>query len=47
MEKKWWHEKDYIGIIPEKVISQDMSLTNTVEMILKDILHYNRNLSSR
>ena len=45
--EKWWHEKDYIGIIPEKVISQDMSLTNTVEMILKDILHYNRNLSSR
>lgn len=35
--QKWWNEKDFIEIIPEKIILQDMSLTDTVEMILKDI----------
>ena len=35
--QKWWNEKDFIEIIPEKVISQDISLSNTVEMIIRDI----------
>lgn len=35
--EKWWHEKDYIEIIPEKIIPQDISLINTVEMIIRDI----------
>jgi hypothetical protein len=34
---KWWNEKDFIEIISEKIISQDISLTNTVEMIIRDI----------
>ena len=34
---KWWNEKDFIEIIPEKIITQDISLTNTVEMIIRDI----------
>ena len=28
---------EVLEIIPEKIISQDMSLSNTVEMIIKDI----------
>lgn len=37
--QKWWNEKDFIEIIPEKIISQDISLSNTVEMVLKDIFN--------
>lgn len=37
--EKWWNEKDYIIIIPEKNISQDMSLTDTVDLILKDLFN--------
>lgn len=35
--KEWWHEKDFIKIIPEKIISEEMSLKSTVEMIIDDI----------
>lgn len=35
--KKWWHEKDYIKIIPEKTVTKDMSITDVVEMIINDI----------
>ncbi len=35
--QKWWNEKDFIEVIPEKIISQDISLLNTVEMIIRDI----------
>ena len=34
---KWWNEKDFLEIIPEKVISKDESLTETIELILQDI----------
>ncbi len=34
----WWHEKDFLKIIPEKTISKEMSQTSAVEMILKDML---------
>lgn len=37
--EKWWNEKDYIIIIPEKNISQDMNLTDTVDLILKDLFN--------
>lgn len=37
--KKWWHEKDFIEIIPERVISKDMTLENVVEMIINDIFN--------
>jgi hypothetical protein len=36
--KKWWNEKDLINFIPEKMISTDMSLIDTVEMIYKDVM---------
>lgn len=35
--KKWWHEKDYLKIIPEKTISKDKSIEEVVEIILTDI----------
>lgn len=37
--KRWWNEKDYIGIIPEKIITSESSLINTVDMIFQDIVN--------
>ena len=36
--RTWWHEKDYIHIIYEKKITKDMSLSDTVKMIARDVL---------
>lgn len=35
--KEWWNEKDYINIIPEKLITADMSLFDTISMICNDV----------
>ena len=35
--RRWWKEKDYIGIIPEKIITKDMSFSETVDMIFNDV----------
>ena len=35
--RRWWSEKDYIGIIDEKIILQEMEQEETVEMIYKEI----------
>lgn len=35
--RRWWKEKDFIGIIPEKIITKDMSLSETVDMIFNDV----------
>lgn len=35
--KRWWNEKDYIGIIKEKVLLEHLSLDEVVEQILSDI----------
>lgn len=35
--RSWWNEKDYIGIIPEKIITTDFSLDRTVNMIYQDV----------
>ena len=35
--RRWWKEKDYIGIIPETTITPTQSLDGTIEMILSDI----------
>ena len=37
--KRWWIEKDYIGIIQEKIITADYSLDRTVDMIFQDIIN--------
>lgn len=36
--RRWWNEKDFIGIIPEKTITKDMSFSETVDMIFNDVL---------
>lgn len=36
--QRWWKEKDWLKIIPEKVISADMTQADTVEMIYQDIV---------
>lgn len=35
--RRWWNEKDYIGIIPEKTITKDVSIESAIDMILSDI----------
>lgn len=35
--RRWWKEKDFIGIIPEKIIGAEMSVEAVVEMILSEI----------
>lgn len=35
--RRWWKEKDYIGIIPEKIITKDMSLEDAMELIERTI----------
>lgn len=35
--KEWWREKDFITIIPEKVILKSVSLPDAIEMIYNDI----------
>ena len=34
---KWRHDRDFMGIIPEKVISKETSLTEAVDMMMADI----------
>ncbi len=36
--RRWWKEKDYIGIIPEKVFNDDISLENAIDTIYGDIV---------
>lgn len=31
--RRWWKEKDYTNVIPEKTITRDMSISDTVDMI--------------
>ena len=31
--RRWWKEKDYIGIIPERILTKDIRFSDTVELI--------------
>ena len=31
--RRWWKEKDYTNVISEKIITRDMSISDTVDMI--------------
>lgn len=31
--RRWWNEKDFIHIIPEKTITKDFSISDTIDMI--------------
>ncbi len=35
--RRWWKEKDFIGIIPEKTFTETVSLEDAVDCILHDI----------
>lgn len=35
--RSWWNEKDFIGIIPEKVFKEDVSLESAINIIFQDI----------
>ena len=35
--RRWWKEKDFIGIIPENILTKNMSISEAVELILSDI----------
>ena len=36
--RRWWREKDYIGIIPEKSITAELGIDEIVEMIYSDVM---------
>ncbi len=35
--RRWWREKDYIGIIPEEIITADESLSEAVDRIYRTV----------
>ena len=35
--RRWWNEKDFIGFIPEKTITKEISLDAAIDMILSDL----------
>lgn len=35
--RRWWKEKDFIGLIPEKVLTKEIGLDEVVEMIYADV----------
>lgn len=35
--RRWWSEKDYLGSIPEKTLSRELSLSDTIELIYNDV----------
>ena len=41
--RRWWREKDYIGIIPEEIITADVSLSEAVDRIYRTVSNSSRN----
>lgn len=37
--RRWWKEKDFIDIIPEKIITKDLGISDTVDMIYNLVLY--------
>lgn len=37
--RRWWREKDYLPMISEKIISNDLSLEDAVSMIYNQVCH--------
>lgn len=35
--RDWWKEKDYIGYLPEKMLTQKLALEDAMELVLEDI----------
>lgn len=36
--RRWWNEKDYIGVIPEKILTSDVSLDEAIDLIYNDVV---------
>ena len=36
--RRWWKEKDLVKIIPEKILTKEMSLEETVELIYRAVM---------
>lgn len=35
--RRWWKEKDFIGLIPEKVLTKEIGFDEVVEMVYGDV----------
>ena len=35
--RRWWKEKDFLEIIPQKILNEDISLEDAVELIYGDV----------
>lgn len=35
--RRWWNEKDYLGFMKEKTLTEKLTLDETVELILSDV----------
>lgn len=35
--RRWWNEKDYVGFISEKTLTEEIALDDAVKMIVSDI----------
>ncbi len=35
--RKWWKDKDFLGVSQEKIINQGMSQAEVVRMIVSDV----------
>ena len=40
--RRWWKEKDYIGIIPERILTKDIRFSDTVELICASVSGRNK-----
>lgn len=38
--RRWWIEKDYLSIIPQTILTKELSLENAVELIYHDVMEH-------
>ena len=36
--KRWWREKDFLEIIPQKILEKELSLEDAVNLIYRDVM---------
>lgn len=36
--KRWWKEKDFLEIIPQKILEKELSLEDAVNLIYHDVM---------
>ena len=42
--RRWWVEKDYMKVIPEKILTKEIGLDKAVEMIFRDVAGSSENI---